>query len=119
MDDGKREWKDFAVSEYYAHNIASGYVMARSGQWKYTFHTTMDKDHGPFRELYDLSADPGEFDNLAAEPEHAEKVDAMYKRVVKEVGADPEETEQRCRRETAKGYDRKDKKPKGKQKVEE
>jgi choline-sulfatase len=113
MDDDKAKWKDFAVSEYYAHNIASGFVMARSGQWKYNYHTVIDKDHPAERELYDLKADPGEFTNLASKPEHAELIETMHKRMVKEVGADPDETEQRARKELAKGYDRKDAKPKG------
>lgn len=120
LDDGKSKWKDFAVSEYYAHNIASGYVMSRSANWKYTYHTVMDKDHPAERELYDLSTDPGEFTNLAAKPEHADLIKTMHARMVKEVGADPDETEQRARHELAKGYDRKDPPPGGKaQKAEE
>ncbi len=62
-------WKDRAVSEYYAHNIASGYAMIRSGQYKYVYHTAPDAEHPAQRELYDLQADPGEFHNLAALPE--------------------------------------------------
>ncbi|HUT11064.1 MAG TPA: sulfatase-like hydrolase/transferase, partial [Thermoguttaceae bacterium] len=61
MDHADAEWKDLAVSEYYAHNIASGYAMLRRGPYKYTYHTRMDAAHGPERELYDLSTDPGEF----------------------------------------------------------
>ena len=69
LDNSSHAWKDFAASEYYAHFIASGYVMARSGRWKYTYHTPADKNHPAVRELYNLSTDPREFDNLAAKPE--------------------------------------------------
>jgi len=108
LDDATKPWKDFAVSEYYAHNIASGYAMARSAQWKYTYHTVMDKDHPAQHELYDLTSDPGEFTNLADKPEHKQQVEEMHRRLTKEVGADPDETEQRARKELAKGYDRSD-----------
>ena len=85
--------------------------MARSGQWKFTFHTRADKDHGPYRELYDMATDPGEFTNLASQPQHAARIETMYQRVIKEIGGDPEETEQRARHQLAKGYDRTDPRP--------
>lgn len=91
IDDGTAVWKDQAVTEYYAHNTASGYVMMRSGNWKYVYHT------GAERELYDLSADPGEFTDLASLPEHKPRIDAMHKARVNEVGADPDEIEERSR----------------------
>jgi len=119
IDDGKSAWKDLAVSEYYAHNIASGFVMARSGKWKYTYHTTMDEKHPAERELYDLSSDPGEFTNVAGREENAAVVKQMHERMVKEIGEDPEESERRSRRELAKGYDRKDGPPGGKKKAGE
>jgi choline-sulfatase len=113
IENPKHKWKDYAVSEYYAKNIASGYVMARSGRWKYTYHTTIDKQHPDFHELYDLSADPYEFNNLAGHQDQAKRVKEMHARMVAEVGGDPNVTEQRARRQLTEGYNRTDKKPEG------
>jgi choline-sulfatase len=99
-------WKDLAVSEYYGHNIASGYAMIRQGPWKYVYHARMDERHAPQRELYKLKDDPGEFANLAGEPERKERVAAMHAALVKELGEDPDKTEARCRASYAKGYGR-------------
>jgi arylsulfatase A-like enzyme len=106
LDDPKAAWKDLAVSEYYAHNIASGYVMLRAGAHKYVYHTAADEQHPPERELYDLKADPGEFTNLAARAEHQALVAELHGRLVEELGADPEATERRCRADCAKGYEK-------------
>jgi len=114
LDDPKRKWKDLAVSEYYGHNIASGYTMIRMGQYKYVYHSRMDAAHGPERELYDLKADPGEFVNLAGKKEHADRIAEMHKAMVKEVGREPDETELICRANYAKGYGREE--PKGRKK---
>ena len=97
-------WKDRAVSEYYAHNIASGYAMIRSGHYKYVYHTSPDEQHPPQRELYDLQADPGEFQNLAGQPERKAVIEKLHAALVKELGEDPEKTERRCRADYAKGY---------------
>ncbi len=114
LDDPRATWRDMAVSEYYAHNIASGFVMLRSDKYKYVYHTRMDDEHGPQHELYDLSADPGEFANLAGRPDQAARIDRMHKALVKELGRDPDETEQICRHDCAKGYGRPDPNPKRK-----
>ncbi|HEX2971708.1 MAG TPA: sulfatase/phosphatase domain-containing protein [Tepidisphaeraceae bacterium] len=106
MDNARTHWKDMAVSEYYAHNIVSGFVMIRRGSWKYVYHTRLDETHGPERELYDLKNDPGEFTNLANLPEHQERIEAMHTALVKELGEDPEITEVRSRADQAKGYGR-------------
>ncbi len=97
LDDGAAEWKDVAVSEYYAHNISSGFAMLRQGKHKYVYHARMTDVHGPERELYDLETDPGEWKNLADSPEHQDTIEAMHARLVAEIGEDPEVTEQRCR----------------------
>jgi choline-sulfatase len=104
MDDPKTKWKDLAVSQYYAHNIASGYNMIRQGDCKYVYHTRMDATHGPSCELYDLKSDPDEFKNLASDPAQKSRIDAMHAVLVKELGEDPDEIELRCRAEYAKGY---------------
>jgi choline-sulfatase len=104
IQDEKHEWKDMAVSEYYAHNISSGYVMLRQGKYKYVYHTRPVPNYPNERELYDLESDPNEFVNLVSLPEHQKRLAEMHALLVKEVGEDPEKTEQRCRADIAVGY---------------
>jgi choline-sulfatase len=113
MDSPKTKWKDYAVSEYYAHGMGSGYVMARSGDWKYVYHNPIDAQHPDERQLFNLADDPAEFHNLAALPEHGARIADMHARMVKEVGGDPNETEKRSRLQLAAGYHRTDPRPAG------
>ena len=108
LDNGKTAWKDRAVSEYYAHNIASGFAMIRAGRFKYVYHTPPDEAHPAEQELYDLKMDPGEFTNLAGLPQHAERLRTMHDLLIEELGEHPDETEQRCRADYARGYGRDD-----------
>ncbi|HQB72567.1 MAG TPA: sulfatase-like hydrolase/transferase [Verrucomicrobiota bacterium] len=104
LANGGAPWKDRAVSEYYAHHVASGYAMIRAGQYKYVYHAAPDARHPAQRELYDLQVDPGEFRNLALHPEQKARVEQLHAALVREIGEDPEVTEQRCRRDIAQGY---------------
>ncbi|MCU0913896.1 MAG: sulfatase-like hydrolase/transferase [Planctomycetes bacterium] len=112
LDDPQTRWKDLAVSEYYAHNIASGYAMIRQGRFKYVYHTPADATHPAERELYDLQADPGEFHNLASAPDQKGRVEKMHAALVREIGEEPDRTEQRCRADYQRGYQRPGQKPK-------
>jgi len=105
LDTPDARWKDVAISEYYAHNIASGYVMIRKGDFKYVYHVAPDKDHPAERELYDVKKDPGELRNLAADPACAAKMAQMHDALVKELRETPDDTEKRCRADYAKGYE--------------
>jgi choline-sulfatase len=106
LDDAASPWPDLAASEYYGHNVASGFAMLRSAGWKYVHHTAPDAEHPVERELYDLGADPGELDNLAGRPEQRARIEALHAALVREIGEDPDETELRCRAEIARGYGR-------------
>jgi arylsulfatase A-like enzyme len=106
MDNPQTKWRDLAVSEYYAHNIASGYAMLRTGSFKYVYHTSADDKHPAERELYDLAADPNEFTNLARQPDQKARIETLHAALVKELGRDPDETERRCRADFARGYGR-------------
>ncbi len=104
LDDGNSDWRDIAVSEYYAHNIASGIAMIRQGPWKYVYHTRFDEVHGPERELYNLEEDAGEFNNLADDPAQADRIAQLHDLLAKELRRDPEEAEAQSRADLAKGY---------------
>ncbi|MCX5662693.1 MAG: sulfatase-like hydrolase/transferase [Planctomycetota bacterium] len=106
LDDAHVGWKDAAVSQYYAHHIASGFTMYRSGDHKYVYHARPDEKHEPQRELYDLRNDPGEFHNLAGEASQRGRIAAMHEAMVKEIGEEPDATERRSRADLAKGYGR-------------
>ena len=106
LDDPWAEWKDLAVSEYYGHNVASGFAMIRMGRYKYVYHAEADSDHPAERELYDLLYDPEEFNNLAGQTRHSRRIREMHEALIKEIGEDPEITERRCRSDCARGYSR-------------
>jgi choline-sulfatase len=106
LDDPAAPWPDLAASEYYGHNVASGFAMLRRNGWKYVHHTAPDAEHPVERELYDLAADPGELHNLAGHPEHEARREALHAALAAELGEEPDETELRCRAEIALGYGR-------------
>ncbi|MHC4443807.1 MAG: sulfatase-like hydrolase/transferase [Planctomycetota bacterium] len=116
MDNPQTKWRDLALSEYYAHNIASGFVMIRQGNYKYVYHTPPDDQHPAQRELYDLKTDPGEFKNLAKDSDQQPRIKKMHAAMIAELGQNPDETELRCRADYAKGYDRPQLKRKAKRK---
>jgi len=104
LDDPKARWKDMAVSQYYGHNIASGFAMIRQGAWKYIYHSAPGEGYPAVRELYDLAADPDELHDLARAPEHRRRLDSMHAALLRELGEHPDVTEMRCRAETSRGY---------------
>jgi choline-sulfatase len=112
LDNPKLPWKDFALSEYYAQFISTGYVMVRKGEWKYTYHTRYNAASEPERELYNMKTDPHELHNLAKDPAHKKHVGTMHALMLAELKKNPDETEQEARKELATGYRRKDPRPK-------
>ena len=102
LDSADAPWKDQAVVEYYSHPIASGYAMIRRGHFKYTYHTPPDEKHPAQRELYDVSSDPGELKNLAADPAYAGRIAELHAALCKELRENPDDTELRCRVDAAK-----------------
>lgn len=106
LDKPNSKWKDMAISEYYGHNVASGAVMIRMGRFKYVYHTAPDEKHIPERELYDVQADPGEFNNLANDPKYKSWIEKMHSVLIKQIGEHPDKIEMRCRADYAKGYER-------------
>jgi choline-sulfatase len=59
---------DEVIGEYLAESAIAPIIMIRRAEWKY-IHSAPDPD-----QLYDLSNDPGERDNLAARGAHTEQV---------------------------------------------
>ena len=104
LDSAASPWKDSAISQFYAENIASGFTMLRSGEWKYVYHAAPDAKHPAQRELYNLKTDPKEFHNLASAPDQRQRIEQMHARLLKELRENPEDTERRCRAEIARGY---------------
>lgn len=64
-------WKDEAFAEYLAHGVARPMAMLRRGRFKLNYSL----DDRP--ELFDLTADPGEFHDIAADPAHQAVLEEM------------------------------------------
>ena len=86
-------WKDEAFAEYCGHGVLRPMAMLRRGRHKLNFSL------GDAPELYDLQADPGEFHNLAGQPQHAPTLAALQNRLL--AHWDPLEIETRVRRSQA------------------
>ena len=80
-------WKDEAFSEYLAHGVARPIAMLRRGRFKLNYSL------GDPPELYDIEADPDEFDDLAGDEAHASTLAALQQRLLSQW--DPEVIETR------------------------
>ena len=78
-------WKDSAFSEYLAHGVQRPMAMLRKGKYKYNFSL------GDPPELYDISEDPEEFNNLANKGEYEEICDSLESQLLEQW--DPSEIE--------------------------
>lgn len=106
LDDADHAWKDQALSEYYGHNICSGITMLRRGKFKYVHHSRINDKFGPEAELFDMQADPSELNNLAADPARGDTIAQLHQAMLDELGEHPDDIEQRCRADLARGYGR-------------
>jgi choline-sulfatase len=82
--------RDEAISEHFAHGTDRAVGMIRRGKWKLCY------GHGDASEieLYDLEADPGEFENLAGRADAAQVQRELTDRLM-EIWGDPDELTRR------------------------
>lgn len=106
LDHPTHAWKDQALSEYYGHNICSGFTMFRRGRFKYVYHSRINDQYGPETQLFDMLDDPGELNDLTRDPAHADTVNRLHHAMLEELGEHPDAIEQRSRADLAKGYGR-------------
>ena len=85
----ERAWKDEAFGEYLAHGVARPVAMLRRGRYKLIYSL----DDPPL--LFDLQADPGELQDLGADPAYAAVREDLRARLL--AGWDPVRLEQRVR----------------------
>jgi len=84
------DWKNSAICEFYGEGLNHPVRMLRWGKYKLNWLVGYEP------ELFDMEADPGEFENLAARPEHKETLERLKQKLFE--GWDPAETEARVRR---------------------
>jgi choline-sulfatase len=60
--------RDYAFSQYHGHGVRNGWFALRRGEYKYIHY----HDHGC--ELYNLSDDPEEFEDLSAQPDQQYRI---------------------------------------------
>ena len=70
------EWREDVFCEHYFNRYPDWHSV-RNDRYKYAVYY----DNGPYECLYDLQEDPDEFTNLAADPQHAETLSKMRKRL--------------------------------------
>jgi choline-sulfatase len=69
--DGAADADRAVFSEYHAAGAVSGAFMLRQGDWKLIHYVGFEP------ELFDLANDPEELTNLAQDPQHQAKLDAL------------------------------------------
>jgi len=69
------DWKDEAFCEYLAHGVQRPTAMLRQGPHK--LHYSL----GDEPQLYDIEADPDEFDDLSQDPRHAETLASLQEQL--------------------------------------
>ncbi len=97
LDNQQDHWKNYTVSEYYAHYIGSGYCMVRKDNYKYVYFNRINDKYGEEYQLFDLEMDPGEFNNLAYRKEFISLRKQLHELLVKEIGREPCEAEKEAR----------------------
>ena len=73
---GRSGGKDEVFCEYLAHGVQRPTAMLRTGRYKFNYSL------GDAPELYDITADPNEFNDLAASAEHASVVTQLQQRLL-------------------------------------
>jgi choline-sulfatase len=91
------DWPNFAISEYYAHNIAAGHCMIRRDKYKYVYFNKISDQYPAEKQLFDLEADPGEFNNLAHDAKYGSLINDLHALMARELGRDPEDIETEIR----------------------
>ncbi|HKJ47381.1 MAG TPA: sulfatase-like hydrolase/transferase [Balneolales bacterium] len=106
LDNADASWKDFAISEYYAKYTSSGFVMFRTGKYKYVYHSKPIYPYPREHQLFDMEKDPDEFVNLHYVPDYQRSIKKYHEQMVDVLGEDPDMTEIRCNRQIDKPYKR-------------
>ena len=106
LDERDSKWKNYAISEYYANNIASGHCMIRNGDFKYVYFNRINDQYPEARQLFNLKEDPGEFNNLAADSRYAALIKEMHTLLVGEIGREPEAVEEDARKDIDASHER-------------
>ena len=87
IDGDTASWKDEAFCEYLAHGVLRPVGMLKKGKHK------LNISLGDAPELFNTASDPGEFDDLAASPEHGDLLRDMHERLL-QIWGDPQAVEQ-------------------------
>lgn len=89
LQDHADDWKDYAFSEYLAHGVERPMAMLRKGNYKFNYSL------GDPPELYNISEDPEEFQNLANLPQYQKICNEMKAQLLDEW--DPIQIEEQVR----------------------
>ena len=76
MSGNTNGWRNTAISEYWANQTTSPMRMLRTPRYKYV---AFPEDESI---IFDLENDPGEFENIAGQPEHRELEETLHEQLM-------------------------------------
>ena len=88
MGEGDDDWSDIAISEYTGEGVCAPCRMIKQGSYKYIY------THGYPAQLFDLSSDPNELENLSGNTELADLEQSLLDKLLD--GWDPEDISRRA-----------------------